>query len=169
MSDDEKQTGPVCSQQAQSEYPVSRLAPSFTLVDAAAEISRATDTVGTHTEARLLDILEQIRRLQQDAKTVLEEARQSVEVHSAACRFKKKIGSLYHLYRKDDSTTYMAMLSPDDWGGSPPHTFVGTYRLEADQSWTPLETIEARDARRSQLSGLKAALLPANTANSDTQ
>ncbi len=40
------------------------------------------------------------------------------------------------------------MLSPDDWNGAPPHEFRGTYRLEADSSWTPEDEIEARDEKR---------------------
>jgi len=28
------------------------------------------------------------------------------------------------------------MLSPTDWGGSTPHAYLGSYRLESDYSWT---------------------------------
>ncbi len=38
------------------------------------------------------------------------------------------------------------MLSPEEWGGSPPHAFEGSYRLEVDMTWTPADEAEARDA-----------------------
>jgi hypothetical protein len=28
------------------------------------------------------------------------------------------------------------MLAPEDWAGAPPHAFEGSYRLEADQTYT---------------------------------
>lgn len=31
-----------------------------------------------------------------------------------------------------------------EWGASCPHTYLGGYRLEYDQSWTPLDDIERR-------------------------
>ena len=54
----------------------------------------------------------------------------------------------YHLYERENGTLYFSMLSPDDWGGEAPHTFRGSYRLEADMSWTPEEEIAARDEKR---------------------
>jgi hypothetical protein len=39
------------------------------------------------------------------------------------------------------------MLSPQDWRGSPPDPFVGSYRLEPDMSFTPLEEVGERDAQ----------------------
>ena len=36
------------------------------------------------------------------------------------------------------------MLSPSDWGKSQPHNHVGSFRLEMDMSWTPLEELEKR-------------------------
>ena len=38
------------------------------------------------------------------------------------------------------------MLSPEDWRGSPPDAFEGSFRLESDMSWTPLERVAERDA-----------------------
>ena len=35
------------------------------------------------------------------------------------------------------------MLAPADWGGRPPRPYVGSYRLEPDLSWTPLEALES--------------------------
>lgn len=32
-----------------------------------------------------------------------------------------------------------------EWGGKPPNTFLGSYRLEYDRSWTPLDEIRERE------------------------
>ncbi|MFW6202006.1 MAG: DUF2452 domain-containing protein, partial [Gemmatimonadota bacterium] len=52
---------------------------------------------------------------------------------------------VYHLYRKDDDTLYFSMLSPDDWGGEPPHAHEGSYRLGADMSWTSTDQLTERE------------------------
>ena len=52
----------------------------------------------------------------------------------------KRVGGVYHLYERANGTLYFSILSPDDWGGAAPHTFRGSYRLAADQTFTPAET-----------------------------
>jgi hypothetical protein len=43
---------------------------------------------------------------------------------------------------------FFSMLSPGEWGGNPPNEHLGSYRLEYDMSWTPLDKMEARDEAR---------------------
>lgn len=38
------------------------------------------------------------------------------------------------------------MLSPEEWNS--PHIFLGSFRLEYDHSWTPLENIEKKNAEQ---------------------
>lgn len=38
----------------------------------------------------------------------------------------------------NDRSHYMSMLSPEEWG-DPPDDFMGSYRLEIDQSWTRID------------------------------
>jgi hypothetical protein len=120
---------------ATSPYPLSRLAPAFSLVDVAHEIAKADGMIAAVAGTQLELIAEQIRMLQDKAREVLEGARRDAELHRVACRFKKQAGGVYHLYRKPDGVPYFSMLSPSDWGGTPPHPYEGTYRLEADLSW----------------------------------
>lgn len=125
-----------------SPYPVSRLAPSYDLVDTAREIQRADTSIGASVNGKLEVIAHQIRSLQEQARTILGDARRDLDLHRAKCNFTKRVGALYHLYEKAPGQHYFSMLSVDDWGGSPPHAFVGTYRLEADLTWTPAERID---------------------------
>ncbi len=122
-----------------SPYPVSRLAPKFELVDLAKEIEQADATLALTANAKLQMIAEQMAALREQAKRVLEEAKNAADLHRARCSFKKRPGALYHLYRRGDFDRYFSMLSPDEWGEEPPHAYEGTYRLEPDMAWTRVD------------------------------
>ena len=117
-----------------SPYPVSRLAPAFDLVDVAAEIQRADAMLGAVTEGKLRLIAEQMLALRKQAEEILASAKDNADLHRAACAFTRRPGQVYHLYERPDGRRYFSMLSPDDWG-TPPHTFVGSFRLQSDMSW----------------------------------
>jgi hypothetical protein len=138
MSDEDK---PILHRGARhsAPYPVSRLAPAFELTDLATEVARAESMLSARTGAKLRVIADQIKALQAQARQVLDDAREEQALTRAQCAFKRIPGHSYHLYRKDDGTSFFSMLSPADWRGKPPHTFVGSYRLEADYSWTPAD------------------------------
>lgn len=119
-----------------SPYPVSRLAPAVDLVDTARQIAEADQIIGTVVHGKLEVIAEQIRFLQGQARRIMEQARDNAVLHRARCSFQKRVGHTYHVYEKPDGSSYLSMLSPEDWHGRAPHVFVGSYRLEPDMSWT---------------------------------
>ncbi len=120
-----------------SPYPVSRLAPAHDLVDMAREIAEADNMLGTVANAKLELIAEQIRDLQDKARTVLTQAASHAALHRASCAFRRRVGQTYHLYRRPDGQPYFSMLGPDEWHGEPPHGYEGSFRLEPDMSWAP--------------------------------
>lgn len=122
-----------------SPYGGSRLAPAIDIVDTAKQIAEADRVIGTVVNAKLEVIAEQIRNLQNQAREVLSQALDAAELHRARCRFQKKVGETYFLYRESGAVPYFSMLSPEDWNGSPPHEFGGAYRLEPDMSWSPAD------------------------------
>jgi hypothetical protein len=137
MADDPDEKAPSTTLATRSApYPMSRLAPRFDLVDVAAEIARADETIATVTSAKLELIRDQIAALQEKARAILEEAQFAARLHRAKCHFHKVPAHIYHLYRRDEHEDYFSMLSPDDWGGKPPHPYEGSYRLEPDQTFT---------------------------------
>ena len=73
------------------------------------------------------------------------------DLHRARCSFKKIPGKLYHLYGRPNGERYFSMLSPADWGGTSPHAFLGSYRLEADMRFTPAGDLEAREREWAEL------------------
>lgn len=142
MSDDDlKHRGPDRS----SPYAVSRLSGPVSLVDAAREIERADQWIASTSNAKLAQIAGQMRALREQAEQVLADARENASLHRAEARFTRHPGKTYHLYERADGQRYWSLLSPDEWRGSPPHGFVGSYRLELDQSWTPVAKLAERD------------------------
>jgi hypothetical protein len=141
-------------------YPQSRLAPPFDLVDVAREIERADAALATSATGQLLVILDQIRKLQQQATDLLEEIRSSQNLHRVACNFVKKVGHTYHLYEREDGERYLSLLSPDDWRSAPPHAHVGSFRLEPDMTWTAAEKTQKLDAERDLLLSAVGASIP---------
>ncbi len=132
---------------SQSPYPLSRMAPSFGLVDLAKEIERADAMVATVATEKLLLLAEQIRALQEKAQEILEKTNQDAVLHRARCNFEKKPGGVYHLYEDESGVPWFSLLGPAEWVlRKPKH--LGSYRLENDASFTALADIQAQDERR---------------------
>jgi len=127
--------------EASSPYPISRLAPAFQMEDLAARVESSNAVVNAVTTRRLELIAEQMRALRAQAENVLREAERDLRLNAARCNFRRKPGQTYHLYRDRDGELHFSMLSPSDWGTRmvPGSSFEGSYRLEADQSWTPVD------------------------------
>ena len=121
-------------------YALSRMAPSFDLVNAAEEIQKADSMLATVTGGKLSAIAEQMRALREQAARLLERASRDAELHRAKCSFDKKPGGIYHLYRRDDGgELWFSLMGPAEWSRPQPQTFEGTYRLEIDMSYTRLD------------------------------
>jgi hypothetical protein len=145
-------TGPAHA----SPYPMSRLAPAYDLVDVAKEIQEADEVLTAVVGDKLSLIADQIRQLQEQARKVLDAAQRDVELHRAECSFKKRPGTVYHLYRRrgGENRLYFSMLSPADWNGQPPDDFEGSYVLGVDSSFTRAEDAEAARSRTQQARAL---------------
>ena len=112
------------------------------LIELAQQIQQCDAAIQATASSKLRSILDQMRSLQKQAQDVLESAKRDADLHHAACNFKKIPGKIYYLYRRPNETTYMSMLSPEEWGSSCPHTFLYAYKLQFDYTWTPYEDIE---------------------------
>lgn len=114
------------------------------LVELAQQVQKADEFTRANACNKLTVIADQIRYLQEQAKKVLEDARRDNALHHAACNLVKKPGQMYYLYERESGQQYLSILSPQEWGASRPHEFISAYRLEHDQSWTPIEEVERR-------------------------
>merc|ERR1711972_445744 len=112
------------------------------LMDLAKTIASADSHVKATTTNRLKQIADQIKRLQQEATQILENAKRDKMLHQAACNIVKKPGQMYYLYEKPldaegkNMQPYFSIMSPEDWGSSMPHKFLGGYRLGYDMQFT---------------------------------
>jgi hypothetical protein len=120
-------------------YALSRMAPVYSLLDAAKEIEAADVTLANVAGGKLSVIAEQMKRLREQAERVLARARRDAELHRAQCSFEKKAGGVYHLYEKTDGTRWFSMLAPEEWSRPQPQTYQGSYRLELDMSYSRLD------------------------------
>lgn len=127
------------------------------IVALANQIAHADAAIRHSATGKLSLIHEQIQFLQQQAQKVLDETNTSQRLHAAACNFRKLPGSIYHLYRRDSGQLYISMLSPEEWGMGLPHVFQGSYRLEADSSWTPVDRLAEVSQKQAWAGRLLAA------------
>lgn len=135
-------TGPYSGPNRAAPYALSRLSGPVSLVDVAREIEHADAFIASTTNAQLRLIADQMASLRSEAERLLEQARMNAELHRVEARFVRHPGKVYHLYGRASGTgtevRYWSLLAPEDWAGRPPHRFLGSYRLESDQSWTAL-------------------------------
>ncbi|KAK5646468.1 hypothetical protein RI129_004932 [Pyrocoelia pectoralis] len=132
-----------CGIQLVNSAAVGKRAPND-LVELAIEIQKADNFIHANACNKLQIIADQIRFLQQQAENVLRETKLNLDLHHAACNFVKVPGNVYHLYKRPSGQEYFSMLSPQEWTNSP-HSHLGSFRLEHDQSWTPIEAINQKD------------------------
>lgn len=123
------------------------------LVELASEVARADESVRSMAGGKLTIVAEQIRFLQEQAKKVLEDAREDALLHKAQCNFVKQPGTTYYMYLRHSGNSYFSMLGPHEWKECP-HQFLGAYRLEYDRSWTKQENIARKDQEISVINNL---------------
>lgn len=141
-------------------YALSRMAPAFGLVDAAREIERADSTIATMAGGKLELIAKQMRVLREAAEQVLANAKRDAELHRVKCSFEKQPGGIYHLYRRDSGEHYFSLMAPHEWQLAHAQVHLGSYRLETDMSFTPLDRTSQDDAERAGLLRLLEAVKP---------
>lgn len=127
-------------------YPVSRMAPATELMDLAKIVAEADKSIQSHATGKLKVIANQIKSLQDEARRILEQAQRDQTLHRARCHSQRIPGKTYYLYQHDNDELYFSLLSPEDWGGQPPHAYAGAYRLEMDMSWTALDESDAEES-----------------------
>lgn len=140
-------------------YALSRMAPSFDLVNVAEEIQKADAMLATVTGGKLTVIAEQMRALKEQAARLLERARRDAELHRARCSFEKRPGGVYHLYRRnEDGELWFSLMAPNEWSRPQPQTFEGSYRVEADLSFTRLDVPEEETTHAEDVNRVRALL-----------
>ncbi|XP_075869298.1 uncharacterized protein C1orf50 homolog [Nelusetta ayraudi] len=148
-----------------SSYQTNRIGDPMNLVELAHQVQKGDDFIKANACNKLTVIADQIRYLQEQARKALEEAKRDADLHHAACNIVKKPGTIYYLYERPSGQKYFSIISPQEWGPSCPHSFIGAFKLQFDMSWTPLEDVEKRDSEIAILDKLisQKTALPAVT------
>lgn len=119
-----------------SEYPTNRLNAPFEPIDQSQAIVEADRMLGVVAGGKLKIIHEQIEYLKNKARDIITTAERDMQLNRVSCSFEKRAGHTYHLYERGEEDLYFSMLSPEEWGGNPPHRFIGSYKYEADCTWS---------------------------------
>lgn len=94
---------------------------------------------------------QQIDMLKKQAELIMKQVgeietrvRIASEIYQSDIGFEPIIGSIYHLYQKEDDSRFLSMVGPDEWGRSPKKkfNFVASVRLLADRTWDVLKMEE---------------------------
>ena len=118
-----------CGVELVSTARTNKQADAYDLVALATQVQQADERTRSVAGSKLSVIAEQIRFLQRQAAAILEETKLNADLNHAACNMVKKPGTVYHLYERDTGQKYLSILSPQEWGASCPHGFLGSYRL----------------------------------------
>lgn len=83
------------------------------IISLAHQIQTADVSIRNTATGKLTMILDQIKFLQAQAQKILEESESSMNLHKAACNFRKVPGNIYHLFQRESGQNYLSMLSPE--------------------------------------------------------
>jgi len=90
------------------------------------------------TDMHLGQIQEQLEVLARQAQAIAHRKEISIMIYEAAMGFDPIINHIYHLYRRNEGTTVLSIISPSEWGRCPYPEHIASARLLADHTWDVL-------------------------------
>ena len=98
---------------------------------------KALSAMEDQTNMQLNQIKEQVELLMVQANQIKRRKELSMMVYEAKLNFKPQIGQVYHLYKRQDDSNFLSLVSPKDWGGGagPYKQFLSSIQLLADHTW----------------------------------
>ncbi|NJK92584.1 MAG: DUF2452 domain-containing protein [Blastochloris sp.] len=99
---------------------------------------KAIEAMEFQVEAQMKQLYQQVETLARQAKVLKKRAEVSYQIYQCEMRSDPVINQFYYLYRRRDGTTFLSLVSPEEWGGSL-FDFVAKVRLLADHTWDVLE------------------------------
>ena len=76
-------------------------------------------------------IRKKYEELKEEYKKLIDEVNWNELVYSSQYSFIPSIGEIYHLYVREDDTTFLSLISPEQWNKK----YVGSFRLDSTQKW----------------------------------
>jgi hypothetical protein len=98
---------------------------------------KALAAMEDQTNMQLNQIKEQVELLMVQANQIKRRKEISMMIYEAKLNFKPQIGQVYHLYKRNDDSNFLSLVSPKDWGGGagPYKQFLSSVQLLADHTW----------------------------------
>lgn len=85
--------------------------------------------------ARLKQIASQIRLLQNEANNIINNSIYQDSLHKIKKSFNLISGNYYYLYEKDNNEKYFSLISPEEYGKTLKHNFLGKYLYDYDKQF----------------------------------
>lgn len=120
-------------------YPQSRLSPPIS-PHSLLSTNLPVSNLKIGLEGKLKIISDQIKSLQKLGEELIMETQTNIELHNIPCSIAKKSGDIFHLYRREDGTQFLSIISPPEWNGMFTLTYEGTFKLEQDMSWIRVDS-----------------------------
>lgn len=101
---------------------------------------RALSAMDHQTDMQMKQIYEQMKLLSDQANKLQDRKRVSEYIYKAEMRFEPLINHTYYLYKKEDSSYFLSLIGPNDWGRSKMTLYyIATTKLLADHTWDVLD------------------------------
>lgn len=130
---------PVIVNKNISSIPTRTSDPKISIVDQAKEIEKASEILNLKVNSKLEVILKQIRFLQEEAKKIINEAYNDIELHKVKCSFEKRPDETIYLYKDHNRELFFSRISPQEWGEIIDYEYLGAYKMRIDRSFEKIE------------------------------
>ena len=104
-------------------------APSINIEDVKGWKSNQANVANKQIRKKYEELVEEYRKL-------IDEVNWNELVYSSQYSFIPSIGEIYHLYIREDDTTFLSLISPNQWNKK----YVGSFRLDSTQKWIKVST-----------------------------
>jgi len=122
-----------------SPIPLSVSSPKIQPVDKRLVKATAFETMQYQANQQIMMLKKQADLLIDQARLIEERLIISQRIYEADLNFEPVIGTVYHVYEKDEKTV-LSLVSPDEWGRKMPFTrHVCSAKLLGDKSWELLK------------------------------
>lgn len=69
--------------------------------------------------------------LKQEFKKLIEETNWNELVYKSQYNFRPIIGEIYHLYIREDGSTFLSLIDPNSWNKN----YIGSFELDSKEKW----------------------------------
>ncbi len=117
-----------------SPYPLRVNSPKIAPIDKRLTKANALEVMQQHAQQQINILRKQAELLIIQAKEIEERVKISEEIYQADLNFEPVIGTIYHVYQKNEKTI-LSLVSPQEWGKIPFDSYRCSVKLLADKSW----------------------------------